>query len=71
MKKPNNHISIVISTRNAVQYIDRCLQSAISQDYDDYEIIFLDAQSTDGTYEKALEYSDKFKNINLIINYKL
>lgn len=63
-----NHISIVISTRNAAQYIERCLDSAISQDYPDYEIVFLDAQSNDGTYEKALKYVDKFKNIRVLQN---
>lgn len=66
----DNHISIVISTRNAVQYVERCLDSAITQDYLDYEIVFLDAQSDDGTYEKALEYSDKFDNIRILQNEK-
>lgn len=65
-----NHISIVISTRNSAQYIERCLDSAISQDYPDYEIIFLDAQSTDGTYEKAKSYEGKFENIKVIQNEK-
>lgn len=64
-KKPDNHISIVISTRNAAQYIERCLDSAISQDYPDYEIVFLDAESNDGTYEKALEYVERFDNIQV------
>lgn len=63
-----NHISIVISTRNAAQYVEKCLDSAISQDYPDYEIIFLDAQSDDGTYEKALSYLDKFNNIKVLQN---
>lgn len=67
-KKPDNHIAIVISTRNAAKYVERCLDSAISQDYPDYEIIFLDAESNDGTYEKALKYVDKFENIRVIQN---
>lgn len=64
----NNHISIVISTRNAATYVERCLDSAISQDYPDYEIVFLDAKSDDGTFEKALEYVDKFANIKVVQN---
>jgi len=63
-----NHISIVISTRNSVNYVSKCLESAISQDYPDYEIIFLDAQSNDGTYEKAKEFETKFKNIKVLQN---
>lgn len=63
-----NHIAIVISTRNASQYISKCLESAISQDYINYEIIFIDALSDDGTFEIALQYKDKFKNITIIQN---
>lgn len=65
-----NHISIVISTRNAVNYVEKCLDSAIHQEYKNYEIIFLDAKSNDGTFEKALEYKKKFKNIKVIQNEK-
>jgi len=53
---------------NAIQYVERCLDSAISQDYSDYEIIFLDAKSNDGTYEKAKEYVDKFDNLRVLQN---
>mgnify|MGYP003402980235 CR=1 FL=1 len=66
----NNHISIVISTRNASQYIEKCLESAISQDYIDYEIVFIDAQSTDDTFEKAQTFESKFENLKLIQNEK-
>lgn len=65
-----NHISIVISTRNSVNYISKCLESAISQNYSDYQIIFLDAESNDGTYEKAKEFEYKFKNISILRNEK-
>lgn len=65
-----NHISIVISTRNAAAYVDRCLESAVNQNYPDYEIVFLDAQSNDGTYEKAKTYEDKFDNIRVFQNEK-
>ena len=37
-----NDISIVISTRNSEQYIEKCLDSAVNQDYSKFEIIFLD-----------------------------
>jgi glycosyltransferase involved in cell wall biosynthesis len=65
-----NHISVVISTRNSINYISKCLESAISQDYPDYDIIFLDAPSDDGTYEKAKEFEQKFKNITILQNEK-
>lgn len=70
MKNCFNHISIVISTRNSVKYVDKCLQSAINQNYPDFEIIFIDACSDDGTFEKAKEYEDKFSKIKIIKNEK-
>ncbi len=68
MAKKINHISIVVSTRNAAAYVNKCLDSALSQDYPDFEIIFLDACSTDGTYEKAKEYETIHSNIRVIQN---
>lgn len=68
MNKIINHISIIISTRNAGAYINKCLNSALSQDYPDFEVIFIDACSTDETYEKAKEYEKTYKNIRVIQN---
>lgn len=66
----DNHISIVISTRNASKYIEKCLDSAINQNYSNYEIIFIDAQSTDDTFEKAQLFKNKFENITILKNEK-
>jgi glycosyltransferase involved in cell wall biosynthesis len=68
MAKKINHISIVVSTRNAAAYVDRCLESAFKQDYPDFEVIFIDACSNDGTYEKAKEYESSYSNIRVIQN---
>lgn len=70
MDKINNHISIVISTRNAVKYVDKCIESALCQNYADFEVIFLDACSNDGTYERAKEYEGKYNNIKVFQNEK-
>lgn len=68
MTKKTNHISIVVSTRNAAAYVNRCLDSAFKQDYPDFEVIFIDAQSSDGTFEKAKKYEKTHKNIRVIQN---
>jgi glycosyltransferase involved in cell wall biosynthesis len=68
MAKNINHISIVISTRNSVAYVSRCLESAFKQDYPDFEVIFIDACSIDGTFEKAKEYEQLYSNIKVIQN---
>lgn len=65
-----NHISIVISTRNSAKYVDKCLESALNQEYPDFEVVFLDACSNDGTFEKAKLYEEKYKNIRVIQNEK-
>lgn len=62
------NFSIVISTRNSAPYIKKCLDSAIFQKHPNYEIIFIDAQSDDGTYEIAKQYQNKTNNIKILQN---
>lgn len=44
-------ITIIIPVFNGGENFKRCLQSAISQDHDDFEIIVVDNCSTDGSFE--------------------
>ena len=41
--------SVIIPVYNVEKYIDRCLKSIISQNYDDLEIIVIDNVSTDSS----------------------
>lgn len=43
--------SIIIPTYNGLQYLSTCIDTIISQKYDDYEIIVSDDHSIDGTAE--------------------
>lgn len=52
-------VSVIIPTRNAAQYLERCLKSVRSQTYDGIEIIVVDNASVDGTIEIARRYADK------------
>lgn len=61
--------SIVITSHNYADFIERCVRSCLSQDFphDDYEVILVDDASTDRT----LEIVDKFKrypNFRVIAN---
>ena len=50
--------SIIVSTRNCADDIDRCLQSITSQQEASYEVLIVDGNSTDGTWERILNWSD-------------
>ena len=57
-------IVIVSPTYNASKYIERCIKSVVTQDYDNYLMVVIDYCSTDNTYELAKKYeSEKVKII--------
>lgn len=50
--------SIIIPIYNVKNYIKRCIESIIFQDYNNYELILVDDGSTDGTSEIIEQYSN-------------
>lgn len=40
-------ISVVVPVYNVESYIEECVESLIKQDFDDYEVIFVDDGSKD------------------------
>ncbi len=58
--KMSNFFSIVIDTCNHEQWIEKCIQSCLSQKYSDFEIVIVDAISTDRTWEICQEYAKDF-----------
>ena len=50
-------VSVSIITYNQAQFIHEALQSALSQDYKNIEVVVSDDGSTDGTAEIILEYA--------------
>ncbi|WP_375103855.1 glycosyltransferase [Paenibacillus sp. RS8] len=64
-------VSIVVPIRNEEQYIEKCIQSILSQDYslEKIEVIFVDGLSQDKTQEIVNGYVEKYSNtIRLIEN---
>ena len=45
----NRKVSLIIPVYNTVKYLRRCLESAVSQTYENMEIICVDDGSTDGS----------------------
>jgi glycosyltransferase involved in cell wall biosynthesis len=50
-------VTVIIPTRNAGSDIESCLASLAGQRLRDFEVCIVDAQSTDGTVERAGEYA--------------
>jgi glycosyltransferase involved in cell wall biosynthesis len=57
--------SVGIIVRNEKKEISSLLDSVLSQDFPDYEIIVVDAHSTDGTAEILKKYSLKHRKIRI------
>lgn len=62
-------ISVIIPLFNKESIIERTLNSVLSQDYDDYEVVIVDDGSTDNSLQIAKEYKNrdhKLANIQII-----
>lgn len=57
--------SFIVSAYNIENYIDKCIQSILSQSINDYEIIVIDDGSTDSTSEILKSFSGR-NNIKII-----
>lgn len=57
------HFTIAILSRNNEQYVKKNLDSALNQEYDNFDVLFIDCNSNDLTSEIARQY----KNNNLTI----
>ena len=59
-------VSVIVIGYNIETYIRRCLDSVFSQDYDDYEVVFVNDGSTDRTQEIAESYLSEHSNYRMI-----
>jgi len=56
-------VSIILPARNEEKFIEKCLDSLIKQDYDNYEIITINDSSNDSTGDIIKKYSEKFPKV--------
>ena len=64
VKHNNPKVSIILPARNEEDFLAKCLDTLIDQDYSNYEIITIDDSSEDSTRSIILEYSKK--NLKII-----
>ena len=63
LKHDNPKVSIILPARNEEEFLAKCLDSLINQDYPNYEIITIDDSSEDSTRQIILEYAQKNSKI--------
>ena len=56
-------VSIILPARNEEKFIEKCLNSLLNQDYDNYEIIAINDSSKDSTGNIIKKYSKKFPKV--------
>ena len=64
--------SVLLPTRNGGKYLKSCIESVLSQDYKDMELIVFDNANTDNTAEVVNSYSDdkrlKYYRIDSVVS---
>lgn len=66
----NNFFTIAIDTCNHQDWIEKCLNTCLTQKYDNFEVVLVDAISDDKTFEIAQKYAGEFKNLRVYQNEK-
>lgn len=61
-------ISIIIPVYNCEKFLNKCLDSIISQTYKDYEVILIDDKSKDNSLSILKEYEEKYSNFHVYEN---
>jgi len=62
------HFTIIIPGYNVEKWINQCLESALKQNYKNFDVIFIDADSTDNTNKIVKDYCNIYSNLKLIKN---
>ena len=62
----NRTISVIIPVYNVEAYLRQCLDSVLSQSYDDLQVILIDDGSTDASGMICDEYAAKDQRITVI-----
>ena len=56
-------ISVIVPVYNTEKYLDRCIQSILSQTYTNFELLLIDDGSTDSSGAICDEYAAKDSSV--------
>lgn len=59
------YFSIVIPVYNVEKYLKRCIDSIVTQEFKDYEVLLLNDQSSDNSLEMCVDYTNRYSNIKI------
>ena len=59
-------ISIIIPVYNKAEYVEDCIQSVVSQDFDNFEVIVVEDGSTDNSAEICDKLAAKYPNVTVL-----
>ena len=63
-----NHFTIAINTFNHEKWIERCLSSCLTQKYDNFDVILVDAISTDNNFNIINKIASENKKLKVYQN---
>lgn len=58
-------LSVIIPVYNTRRYLSQCLESILSQDMKDYEVILINDGSTDGSYDICCNYAERYQQVRI------
>ena len=64
--KKKEYVSIIVTTYNSRKFVKKVFKSILNQTYQNFEIIFVDDCSNDGTYEILSKVKKQSKRITLL-----
>ena len=68
MKNSDDLVSVIMSTYNSQEKLAKSIESIINQSYAEMELLIVDDNSSDKTYEILKEYSSTHSNIKIFKN---